>query len=129
MDAKQVASEFLETKRAAWGPSVVDYIVTKGVRGLTEEFANDPDLSKLCGWFAKPADDVLAGAVSEFLRLQYPLFGEAVSILTQSLINACAQRHQLNKQAAQANMTVGTGAAVLLLAALVASRHKGGKGG
>lgn len=124
MDPRQVALQFLQTKSAAWRPSVIHYILKKGVPGLTEEFATDPDLSKMCGWLAKPADDILAGAVDEFLRLQYPLFGEAVTILTQALIDACAQRHQLNRQAARENFALG-GVGALILAALIVGARGG----
>jgi hypothetical protein len=124
MEPRQAALQFLQAKSAAWRPSVIHYILQKGVPGLMEEFANDPDLSKLCGWFAKPADDVLAGAVDEFLRLQYPLFGEAVTILTQALIDACARRHQLNRQVAEENVALG-GTVALILAGLIAGASAG----
>lgn len=123
VDEKQVALEFLQQKSVAWGPSVIQYILSSGVPGLTDEFAGEPDLSKLCGWFNKPADDIVVGVVEEFLQLEYPLFGEAVSILTQALLDACAQRHQINKQAAKTNITVGS-LGVILLAALVATARK-----
>lgn len=129
MEPRQVALQFLQKKSTAWEPSVIGYILNKGVPGLTEEFANDQDLSKLCGWMKKPADDIIVGAVDEFLRIQYPMFGEAVTILTQALIDACAQQHQLNKQAAQTNMAIGGGVAALVLAALLAVHGGNTEGG
>jgi predicted lipoprotein len=73
-------------------------------------------LCRLFGWFAKPSDDIIAGAVNEFLKAEYPLFGTATQALTEALINACAQRHYINKAAASENMKVGAAVSLLLLA-------------
>jgi hypothetical protein len=106
---------FILSKLAEWGPDPVGTIVHRGEHAIAVELAADPRLDAVCGWLAKPDDDVLAGAVEGLLRSVNGLVGLASAFLAQALISACAQRHVLNRQAAQNNMAVGGFFAALLV--------------
>ena len=93
-----------------WGPNPLAYVQQLGVEGLTAEFRADPELSRFCGWFHRPIDDQIIGGVEQFIREENPILGYVVSIIVRSLIDACAQCHEVNKAVATENMKTGAGA-------------------
>lgn len=113
-DVDDKLRNFIMAKLAEWGPDPVTTILRSGEQALTVELASDARLDVVCGWLAKPADEVLAGAVEGLLQSVNGLVGLASGYLTHALIAACAQRHMLNRQAAQSNIAVGGFFAALL---------------
>lgn len=107
--------DFVLAKLSDWGPDPVTQIVQRGEQSLTRELAGDPRLDAVCGWFAKPADEVLVGTVKGLLQGVNALVGVAATILANALVAACAQRHMVNRQAAQTNMAGGAFVALLLV--------------
>jgi len=119
-DVDETLRDFIMAKLAEWGPDPVMTILQRGEQSLTVELSSDSRLDAVCGWFAKPADEVLVGAVEGLLQSVNGLVGLAGGYLTHALISACAQRHRLNRQAAQTNIAVG-GIFAALLAVVVAT--------
>lgn len=116
MTPEQNIIAFMKKKAEQWGPNPLAYVQQLGVEGLTQEFAQDPDLSQFRGWFRRPSDDQITGSIEQFIREANPVLGIVVSIIVRALIDACAQRHKLNK--AVANDNINTGVAVASVASL-----------
>lgn len=119
MTTEEKILTFMRRKIKEWGPNPLNYVRTKGVIGLAAEFAQEPDLSQFCGWMQPASHDEIVGAATQFIREENPALGDAMSIIVNALIDACVQRHELNKAAADRNIVVGS-AGMLGLTLLIA---------
>lgn len=110
MTTEQKIIAFLKKRATTWGPNPRAYVQQMGVEGLTAEFREDPELSQFCGWFNRSIDDQIMGGVEQFIREENPALGYVVTIVVRSLIDACAQCHEVNKVVAAENMKTAAGA-------------------
>lgn len=110
MATEQKIIAFLKKRATTWGPNPLAYVQQMGVEGLMAEFRADPELSQFCGWFNRPVDDQIIGGVEQFIREENPILGYVAAIVVRSLIDACAQCHEVNKAVAVENMKTGAGA-------------------
>ncbi len=122
MDEK--IQNFVRKMIEEWQPSPFIHVINAGVEGLTMELANEEELSSICTWLAKPSDEYLIGVVQGIIDIEYPELGTVVSIITKALINACVQRHLVNKAVAADNIALGTLGGIGLLFVIVALFRK-----
>jgi hypothetical protein len=103
-----------------WQPNPFIHVLNAGVEGLTVEFANKEELSSICTWLAKPDDEYLIGVVQGIIDIENPELGTVANIITEALIDACVQRHLVNKAVATDNIALGTLGGIGLLFVIVA---------
>jgi hypothetical protein len=105
-------SQFVEKTIKELQPDLITHVKEVGVNGLTREFANKDELSCICTWLDKPAEEYFVGAVKEIIEIENPELGEVTDAVTNALIDACDQRHLINK--AKANNNIAWGAGIVL---------------